>query len=160
MLLMNYDVDDLTHLSIISINPCSVHIRIHLPEIHTDSHSVKEVVVDDHHHGHDHHSHDEHDHHSHGGHDHGVSQAVIGGIVGSLAGSHGSSGSGGYSSGGHGQSGYASAYGHGSHGNSGGIDAGMALRSFCSACVWCVRWTHIYRRNSIVHVIDDEHFVI
>lgn len=110
----------------------SVHIRIHLPEIHTDSHSVKEVVVPhddghhDHGHGHEHGGYIEdhsHSHSSHGhGHGHGDSIGpLIGGLVGSLSGGggHGHSSHGSY-----GHSSYASGYSHGGH----GIDAGKLMK--------------------------------
>lgn len=92
-----------------------------MPEIHTDSHSVKEVVVP---HGHSHGSHGSHS--SHGSHGHGspiISPDLISGIVNSLGGGgHGHSGyGGGY---GHGHSSYGGGYSHG-HSSHGGIDAGL-----------------------------------
>ncbi len=76
----------------------SVHIRIHLPELHEETHSHKEVIIHDDHH---------HDHHGggHGGHGGGFAEGLIGGF---LSGGGGGGGHVGHGGGGH---------GHGSHGS-------------------------------------------
>lgn len=57
----------------------SVHIRIHLPEILQDTHSIKEVLLNDHHGGHGHggHGHGGHGGHAHGGHGGGVETFLL-----------------------------------------------------------------------------------
>lgn len=90
----------------------SVHIRIHIPEIHHDTHSVNHVVKDQSH-GHG---------HSYGGSSSSIPADVIGAIIGGgSSGPHFSSGSH-YSSGsGYGGSSYGgSSHGGSSHGGGGG----------------------------------------
>lgn len=84
----------------------SVHIRIHLPELHEESHSHKEVIVHDHGHGGG----------GGGGHGHdgGFAEGLIGGFLsGGHGGGHGNGGGHGGGFGGH-------SHGHGGHGGSHG----------------------------------------
>lgn len=83
----------------------SVHIRIHLPELHEETHSHKEVIIhDDHGHG-----------HGGGGHGHGGGDG--GGFAEGLLGGFLSSGGGHGHGGGHAHGG---GHGHGGHGHGGG----------------------------------------
>lgn len=91
----------------------SVHIRIHLPELHEETHSHKEVIIhDDHGHG----GHGGGGHGGHGGDGGGFAEGLIGGFL-SSGGGHG----GGGNHGGHGNHGSHGGHGGGNHGHGGGF---------------------------------------
>lgn len=119
------------------LNFNSVHIRIHLPELHEETHSHKEVIIhDDHGHGHG----------GGGGHSHGgggFAEGLIGGFLSS--GGHGDHGhaqhGGGHSQhgggfGGHGHGGGGHGHSHGGHSQHGGHGQDDLLIATIGKAIW------------------------